>query len=68
MSDKKTISRVMAEVGAKGGSSGTGKAKKRGDSEFYRRIRAIGTEKRRLEAEKKALEEKKASRNYSERS
>ncbi len=35
---KKTISIYMSKIGKIGGKSGTGKAKKRGDSEYYSRL------------------------------
>jgi len=35
----------MREMGAKGGKAGTGKAKVRGDAEYYRKIRMKGVRK-----------------------
>jgi hypothetical protein len=35
----KLISEALAHIGRKGGESGTGKAKIRGNSEYYRNIR-----------------------------
>jgi hypothetical protein len=36
---KKEIRDYLAKIGSKGGKAGAGESKKRGDSEYYRRIR-----------------------------
>jgi hypothetical protein len=40
----KSVSSYMAEIGAKGGAA-TGKVKKRGSSEYYKKLRAKRTRK-----------------------
>ena len=42
---KKKQQQTVAEAGRKGGLAGRGEAKKRGDSEYYRQIRAKRKEK-----------------------
>ena len=42
----KQVSEYMADIGSKGGASGTGAAKRRGDAEFYRNLVRIREEKR----------------------
>ena len=37
---KELLSQAMSEIGSKGGKAGTGKSKVRGDSDYYRKIRA----------------------------
>jgi hypothetical protein len=37
--NKKELREYFAKIGAKGGKAATGKAKVRGDSDYYRRIR-----------------------------
>lgn len=44
----KSVSNYMAEIGAKGGSA-TGKVKKRGSSEYYKKLRAKRTRKEKAE-------------------
>ena len=41
-----TVQKYLSEIGTKGGSSGRGAAKRRGDSEYYKRIRAVREAKR----------------------
>ena len=40
------IQKYLSEIGRKGGQSGTGDAKKRGDSEHYKKMRAAREAKR----------------------
>jgi hypothetical protein len=37
--NKKEISNYFSEIGKKGGSAGTGKNKRRGDSNYYKKLR-----------------------------
>jgi hypothetical protein len=38
---KKEIRDYLAKIGSEGGKAGVGESKKRGDSEYYRRIRKL---------------------------
>jgi hypothetical protein len=42
---KPEVRQFLREIGAKGGKAATGKAKVRGDSAYYRRLRKIGVRK-----------------------
>jgi hypothetical protein len=40
------VQKYLSEIGTKGGSAGRGASKRRGDSDYYKRIRAAREEKR----------------------
>lgn len=44
---KPEVRQFLREIGSKGGKAATGKAKVRGDSAYYRRLRKMGVRKQR---------------------
>jgi hypothetical protein len=47
MREQEIIKKFLREIGAKGGKAGTGKAKVRGNSDYYSRIRRMAVHKKR---------------------